>query len=177
MENDDLPVLTIHLLLDFKDEYQQLAERIKQLELHLKAWHKQSERSQRLESIPGVGLHTATAIAATIDNGQDFKNGRQFAAYLGLVPRQASSGGKERLLNISKRGDGYIRSLLIHGDRTVESHVRRRLMAGQPGGNPWVEQLLQRCHINEVAVALANKMARIAWVLLTRQEIFRRIAI
>ena len=80
----------------------------------------------------------------------------------GLVARQASSGGKARLLRISKRGDRYLRSLLIHGARTVICHIRRRLQAGQPGGNPWVEQLLQRCHPNKVAVALGNKMARIA---------------
>jgi transposase len=92
------------------------------------------------------------------------------AAYLGLVPRQASSGGKARLLGISKRGDGYLRGLLIHGARAVIYHLRRRLKASQSGGNPWVEQLLRRCHPNEVAVALANKMARIAWVLLVRNE-------
>jgi transposase len=126
--------------------------------------------SQRLASVPGIGVLTATALAATVGEGQDFRNGRQLAAYLGLVPRQASSGGKERLLGISKRGDGYLRSLLIHGARAVIHHIRRRLKAHQPGGNPWVEQLLQRCHVNEVAVALANKMARTAWVLLARNE-------
>lgn len=176
-DESQLPLLTCHLLREFKEEYQQLAERIKTLELQLKAWHQQSERSQRLESIPGIGLQTATALAATINDGQDFRNGRQLAAYLGLVPRQASSGGKERLLNISKRGDGYLRHLLIHGARAVVSHVRRRIRAGQPSGNPWVEQLLQRCHVNEVAVALANKIARIAWVVLTRKENFRRVIV
>ena len=162
------------MLTELKEEYNQFAERINNLELQLKAWHQQSERSQRLETIPGIGLQTATALAATINDGQDFRNGRQLAAYLGLVPRQASSGGKERLLNISKRGDSYLRHLLIHGARAVVSHVRRRIQAGQPGGNPWVEQLLQRCHINEVSVALANKMARVAWVLLNRKETFKR---
>lgn len=176
-DGGQLPLLTCHLLREFKEEYQQLVERIKTLELQLKAWHQQSERSQRLESIPGIGLQTATALAATINDGQDFRNGRQLAAYLGLVPRQASSGGKERLLNISKRGDGYLRQLLIHGARAVVSHVRRRIRAGQPSGNPWVEQLLQRCHVNEVAVALANKIARIAWVLLARKENFRRVIV
>ena len=83
-----------------------------------------------------------------------------------------NSGGKERLLGISKRGDGYLRSLLIHGARAVTHHIRRRQKAGRPGGNPWVEQLLQRCHINEAAVALANKMARTAWVLSFRQETY-----
>ena len=116
---------------------------------------------------------TATALAATVGAGQDFKNGRQLATYLGLVPRQASSGGKERLLGISKRGDGYLRGLLIHGARAVIHHIRRRLRIGQPGGNAWVEQLLQRCHVNEAAVALANKRARRAWVVLARNEPYR----
>lgn len=170
---NELPMLSRHLLAELKAEYDQLQSRIERLEWQLKQWHAEDDRSQRLETIPGIGLQTATALAAAIDRGQDFKNGRQLAAYLGLVPRQASSGGNERLLGMSKRGDGYLRKLLIHGARSVIRHVRRRLQLGQPGGNPWVEQLLQRCHPNEVAVALANKMARMAWVLLTRNETYR----
>ena len=165
-----LPMLTRHLLVTLKDGHDGLMVQIKHLEALLKAWHSHNALSQRLESQPGIGLLTATALAATVGDGRDFKNGRQLAAYLGLVPRQASSGGKNRLLGISKRGDGYLRSLLIHGARSVIHHIRRRLKVGQPGGNPWVEQLLQRCHVNEVAVALANKMARVAWVLLSRDE-------
>jgi len=168
-----LPMLTRHLLAELKEEYDQLVERITRLEQHLKAWHLQSDASQRLETIPGVGLLTATALAATLIDGRAFKNGRQLAAYLGLVPRQASSGGKERLLGISKRGDGYLRWLLIHGARSVIRHIQQRIKVGQSSGNPWVEQLLQRCHVNEVAVALANKMARIAWVLLARNDTYR----
>lgn len=168
-----LPMLTRHLLAELKAEHDALMERAQRLERQLKAWHSASESSQRLESIPGVGVLTATALAATVVDGQGFRNGRQLAAYLGLVPRQASSGGKDRLLNISKRGDGYLRSLLIHGARSVIRHIRRRLQAGEAGGNPWVEALLQRCHVNEAAVALANKMARVAWVLLTRNEHYR----
>jgi transposase len=165
-----LPMLARHLLAELKAEHDQLIERIEHLEGHIKAWHATNDVSQRLASIPGIGVLTATALAAVVGEGQDFRNGRQLAAYLGLVPRQASSGGKARLLRISKRGDRYLRSLLIHGARTVIYHIRRRLQAGQPSGNPWVEQLLQRCHPNEVAVALANKMARIAWVLLVKKE-------
>jgi transposase len=168
-----LPMLTRHLLAALKEQHDQLVERIKFLETQLKAWHGNDAPSQRLEGIPGVGVLTATALAAQVGDGQSFRNGRQLAAYLGLVPRQASSGGNDRLLGISKRGDGYLRGLLIHGARAVIHHVRRRLKAGQPSGNPWVEQLLKRCHINEVAVALANKMARTAWVLLARGETYR----
>ena len=129
-----LPMLTRHLLAALKEQHDQLVERIKFLETQLKAWHGNDAPSQRLEGIPGVGVLTATALAATVGEGQDFKNGRQLAAYLGLVPRQASSGGKDRLLGISKRGDGYLRSLLIHGARAVIHHIRRRLKAGRPGG-------------------------------------------
>lgn len=171
--NNALPILTRHLLAQIKSSHDELNERINNLENQLKAWHRGNEISQRLATIPGIGVMTATALAAQIGNAETFKNGRHLAAYLGLVPRQASSGGKPRLLGISKRGDGYLRSLLIHGARAVISHVRRRLNAGQASRNPWLEQLLQRCHVNEAAVALANKMARIAWVVLTRQESYQ----
>ena len=167
-----LPMLARHLLAELKAEHDQLIERTDRIEKQLKAWHANNAVSQRLASIPGIGVLTATALAATVGEGQDFKNGRQLAAYLGLVPRQSSSGGKDRLLGISKRGDSYLRSLLIHGARAVIHHIRRRLKAGKPGGNPWVEQLLQRCHVNEAAVALANKMARTSWVLLARNETY-----
>lgn len=172
LEDSDnaLPMLTRHLLAELQAEHDELIERAQRLEAQLKAWHAASEPSQRLQGVPGIGVLTATALAATVNDGQAFRNGRQLGAYLGLVPRQASSGGRDRLLGISKRGDGYLRSLLVHGARSVIRHIRRRLQAGQPGGNPWVEALLQRCHVNEAAVALANKMARIAWVLLTRNE-------
>jgi transposase len=173
--DNGLPMLTRHLLAELKAQHDLLVERVQRLETQLKAWHATNETSQRLEGIPGIGVLTATALAATVAEGKGFRNGRQLAAYLGLVPRQASSGGKARLLGISKRGDGYLRSLLSHGARAVIHPIRRRLKAGLPGGNPWVEQLLQRCHLNEVAVALANKMARVAWVLLARNERYQVI--
>ena len=170
-----LPVLTRNLLAELKEEHDQLIDRTHRLGMQLEAWHNNNEQSRRLEEIPGVGVLTATALAAAVNDAKRFRNGRQLAAYLGLVPRQASSGGRERLLGISKRGDGYLRGLLIHGARAVIHHIRRRLRAGLAGGNRWVEQLLQRCHINEVAVALANKMARTAWVLLARNERYRAV--
>lgn len=169
-----LPMLTRHLLAELKAEHDQLVERIERLEQQLAVWHANNPVSQRLITIPGIGLLTATALAATVGDGRDFRNGRQLAAYLGLVPRQASSGGKQRLLGISKRGDTYLRSLIIHGARAVISHIRRRLQAGRSGGHPWVEQLLHRCHVNEAAVALANKMARTAWVLASKNETYRQ---
>lgn len=171
--DNELPTLVRHMLAEFKAQHDELIERIDRIEQQLKAWHASDSVSQRLASIPGIGVLTATALAVTVGEGKDFSNGRQLAAYLGLVPRQASSGGKARLLGISKRGDGYLRQLLIHGARAVIHHIRRRLKAGRPSGNPWVEQLLQRCHVNETAVALANKMARTAWVLVARNETYR----
>lgn len=170
---NQLPAITRQLLWEMKEAHDQLNERIQRLECQLKAWHQNSEVSQRLMTIPGIGLLTATALAAQIDEGQDFRNGRQLAAYLGLVPRQWSSGGKPKLLGMSKRGDGYLRGLLIHGARAVIHHVNRRLKQGQPSRNPWLERLLQRCHVNEAAVALANKMARTAWALVSHREDYK----
>ncbi len=170
---NDLPMLVRDLLAQLKAEHDQLQVRIIDLEHQLNAWHKTSEASQQLASIPGIGLITATALSAIIGDVSNFKNGRQLAAYLGLVPKQWSSGGKDKLLGISKRGDAYIRSLLVHGARAVMRHIKRRLKAGQPGGNPWVEQLLQRMHTNNATVALANKMARMAWAVLAHNENYR----
>lgn len=168
-----LPPMARHLLAELKAAHDHLVGRIEALETQLQQWHRHNTASQQLAGIPGIGMLTATALAATVGEASHFKNGRQLAAYLGLVPRQASSGGKERLLGISKRGDSYVRTLLIHGARAVIQHLRRRLKAGRPGGYPWLEQLLQRCHVNEAAVALANKMARTAWALLAHHEPYR----
>jgi len=173
--DNGLPMLTRQILAEIKAEHDQLDERIKHLEQRLKVWHKQNDASQRLESIPGIGLLTATALSATIGDGGAFRNGRQLSAWLGLVPAQSSSGGKTVLLGISKRGDGYLRRLLVQGAKTVIRHIKRRLKAGLPGGNPWVERLLMRCHSNEAAVALANKMARTAWALAAHRETWRPV--
>ena len=129
-------MLVRHLLAELKAEHDQLQERIGHCEQQLKALHEASPLSQRLETIPGIGLLTATALSASVGEGQDFRNGRQLAAYHGLVPRQLSTGGKERLLDISKLGDGYLRKLLIHDDRAAIHHIRRRPEAVQAGGTP-----------------------------------------
>lgn len=170
---NDLPWMTRVLLAELKAAHDDLNRRIETLQAQIKSWHQSNEVSQRLASIPGIGLLTATALAATIGDVENFRNGRQLSAYLGLVPKQHSSGGKDRLLGISKRGDGYVRCLLVHGARAVIRHINRRLKAGQPSGNAWVERCLQRMHVNEVAVALANKMARTAWALLAHNENWR----
>jgi len=173
-ECNGLPPLSRQTLWTMWESYQQHKRQIVELEKELTIWHKDNEDSSRLAEVPGIGVHTATALVGKLGNGRTFRNGREVAAFVGLVPKQASSGGKEKLLGISKRGDGYLRRLLVQGAKSVIRHVRRRLLAGLPGGNPWVESLLERKHPNKVAIALANKMARIAWVILAREEHYRQ---
>lgn len=136
------------------------------LEKKLKAWHKHNEASRRLETIPGIGFITATALVATIGDAGQFKSGRELAAWLGLVPRQNSSGNKHRLGRISKRGDKYLRKLLVHGARTV---LRWRV-AKKEKRTIWLEGMLQRRPTNVVLVAMANKTARVVWALLNKNE-------
>lgn len=122
-------------------------------------WHRSNELSQRLETIPGIGPITASAIAATVSDASVFKSGRQLAAWLGLVPRQNSSGGKERLGGITKQGDPYIRRLLVVG----AAAVLRFSKAPKSTTAVWGAGMLSRRPYTVVAVAMANKMARIAW--------------
>jgi transposase len=124
---------------------------------------------QRLGAIPGIGPLTATALVAVVSDATHFKNGRQFAAWLGLVPRQHSTGGKARLLGISKRGDSYVRKLLIHGARATLRWVGLKT----DRRSQWVRGLIERRGKNKAAVALANKNARIAWVLLSSEQTYK----
>ena len=146
-----------------------LAEEIRELERQLMAWHRADETSQRLKTIPGIGIITATALAASVPDPSMFKSGREFAAFLGLVPRQTSSGGKDRLGRISKMGDGYLRRLLVVGATSVVRRVDRN--ASTTGA--WVRGLLERKPTRLVTVAVANKTARIAWAVLARGETYR----
>ena len=132
-----------------------------------KAWHRTNEASRRLEAIPGVGVITATALVATIGDASQFHSGRQLAAWLGLVPRQYSSGGKARLGRISKRGDGYLRRLLVHGARADLRWSRHR----KERRSVWQESLLARRPTNVVLVAMANKTARVVWAMLRRRSV------
>jgi transposase len=145
---------------------------IGKLECQIHAQHRSSEASRRLETIPGIGVIGATAIAATVTDPTVFKSGREFAAWIGLVPRQNSSGGKERLGSISKQGDRYLRRLLVVGATAVLRHARTH-----PDKHPWLMQLLARRPAKVVAVALANKIARIAWAVLARGETYRAPAL
>jgi len=167
--NEELiPALARRVLSSIAEQLRQLYLRIRELELEIMAWHKNNEQSQRLATIPGIGPITASAIVASIGDSSQFRSGRHFAAWLGLVPRQNSSGDKERLGRISKRGDKYIRRLLVIGATSVIRHARSKTSPR----NDWINQLLARRPARLVSVALANKTARIAWAVLARGDIY-----
>jgi transposase len=148
----------------------ELTHRIEQLERSIGTYRQQDEQCRRIEAIPGVGPLSSTAVLATVGDARTFRSGRQFAAFLGLVPRQSGTGGRVRLLGISKRGDPYLRTLLIHGARAVVRHSSRAGSA-QP---PWLKGLLSRRPKNVAIVALANKIARTIWALLAHGRVFDR---
>jgi transposase len=149
------------LLLRLSENLKEMDRQVGELEREIKAWHRQSEASRKLEEVPGIGPITASALVASVGDASCFNSGRQMAAWLGLVPRQHSTGGKPTLLGISKRGDTYLRTLLIHGARAVVRISERKLEA-----DSWLKRLMGRRNKNIAAVALANKNARIAWALL-----------
>jgi transposase len=140
-------------------------------ERRIHAWHRANEASRRLETTPGIGPITASALAVSIGDPSIFKNGREMAAWIGLVPQQTSSGGKERLGRISKQGDHYLRWLLVAGATTVVRHAKRRGTA-----DPWLANIIANKPTKVAAVALANKNARIAWALLSHGGTYRRPA-
>jgi transposase len=146
--------------------------RIAELDKEIVARHRADEASRRLATIPGIGPITASAIAAAVPDAKAFKSGRQFAAWLGLVPGQSSTGGRERLGRITKTGDRYIRRLLVVGATGLIRYRRRTI----PGGSDWVAGLLARKPARLVTVALANKMARIAWAILRHGGVYRHAA-
>jgi transposase len=157
---------TFRLLIErLLDHLKELDRQVNELEAQIKTSHRNSEASRKLEKIPGIGPITASALVATIGDAKNFDNGRQLAAWMGLVPAQSSSGGKTNLLGISKRGDTYLRTLLIHGARSALWAFQGKQ---DQSTNPWLQKLLGRRHLNIAAVALANKNARIVWALLAR---------
>ena len=159
-----LPGVFRQLLQRLGDHLKELDRQVAELEVQIRNWHRESDASKKLGQIPGIGPITASALVASIGDAKSFQNGRQLAAWLGLVPRQCSTGGKQVLLGISKRGDPYLRMLLIHGARAVIRVAERR--AGY--ADSWLARLLARRNSNVAAVALANKNARIVWALLTQ---------
>ncbi|CAL8472911.1 transposase [Caballeronia sp. S22] len=155
------------LIQRLMEHLKELDCQVRELEVQIQTWHRENEASCKLAKVPGIGPITASALIASIGDAKSFSNGRQLAAWLGLVPRQNSSGGKTVLLGISKRGDTYLRTLLIHGARSVIQAASRKEQKDY-----WLQRLLQRRNPNVAAVALANKNARIVWALLARSREF-----
>jgi len=164
-----LPGLARELMQGLYEELVAVDDRMAGLDQQLHVHAKQDERVQRLQQIPGIGPVTASAIVASIGDGKQFRSGRDFAAWLGIVPNQHSSGGKDRLGGISKRGDGYLRTLLIHGARSCVTHCEGKT----DRRSQWTAGLLKRRNKNIATVAVANKSARAIWAMLTRSEDYR----
>lgn len=161
-----LPAVLIDTLREQWNGLTKLDEQIAEIERRLRQWMKEDKAAKAIAEIPGVGMLTSTAAVATMGDAKVFRSGREFAAWIGLVPKQTGSGGKVNLHGISKRGDTYLRTLLIHGARSVLTHAK------EPG--PWVEQMKKRRPANVVIVALANKMARMIWAVLAHDRAYQK---
>ena len=159
---NDMGGLILGCLMELYDRFNYLDKKIVNYDQKIEGLFKSNEACQRLEKIPGIGILGATILASILGNGGGFKNGRHFAAFLGLTPKQHSSGGKERLLGISKGGDTYTRTLLIHGARAVLLRVKTKT----DKQSKWLNSLISRRGHNKAAVALANKSARTAWAVI-----------
>lgn len=162
-----LPRLARLALRGLAAELEALGKRVEEIEAAILAWHKDSEASRRLAAVPGIGPITASAIVATVGDVSNFASARHFAAWIGLVPKQNSTGGKPRQGGISKAGDRYLRRLLVLGASAVIRHTRIKAPAG------WLADLIARRPTMVAAVAQANKTARIVWALLARGESYR----
>jgi len=157
------------LISQLKHELEELANFIGEADGTMERTSRENESCRRLLAVPGIGPVTATALIAAIGNGAAFRRGREFSAWVGIVPRESSTGGKQKLLGISKRGNPYLRKLFIQGARAVMLRGTKQSVDLRT----WIENIALRKHHNVVAVALANKMARIAWVVLARGEAYR----
>jgi transposase len=164
--HDTLPDILVEGLRDQLTRIDDLQRDIEQLEKRIGAWQKQESACRAISEVPGIGKLTATALVATLGDAKTFKSGREFAAFLGLVPRQSGTGGKLRLGSISKRGDVYLRTLLIHGARSVMYHTK--------APTAWQQAIRARRPANVAAVALANKMARTAWAILAHGRTYQK---
>lgn len=161
-----MPPILFGATMEQLTRIKRLDEDLLTIEKRLTSWKKQEPACKAIAEIPGIGLLTATALVATVGNAGAFRSGREFAAFVGLVPRQSGTGGKIRLGRISKRGDPHQRTLLIHGARAVLFASKQK--------NEWVESLLKRRSINVTAVALANKIAGTAWAILAHGSKYDR---
>ena len=167
--SNELSVPFRQLIDRLTQHLKELDRQVKDFEKQIIAWHRRCGLSRKLENIPGIGPLAASALVASIADANSFDNGRQVSAWLGLVPRQHSSGGKPTLLGISKRGDAYLRTLLIHGARSAILAAQRKT----ENRNVWLANLLTRRHPNIAAVALANKNVRTAWAILAHGREFK----
>lgn len=165
-----LPGMMRELLRRLGENLQDMDRQVGELERQIVRWHRDSEPSRKLEAIAGIGALTASALVATVGDAKNFKNARQVPTWLGLVPRHEGTGGKVTMGGISKRGDVYLRTLLIHGARSVVAQAERR----PEHADEWLKKLLTRRHKNVAAVALAAKNARIAWALLAHERSYQR---
>ena len=163
-----LSLRMIALVGDARAQWAELDRRISAFDAEFVRWVKENEEARRLTTIPGVGPTIASALIAAVGKGETFEHGRDLAAWLGLVPRQFTTGGRPKLLGISKRGNKYLRRQLIHGARAALPYVAER---DTPLGR-WAKELMSRAHRNVAVVAFANKLARIAWAVLRRGERF-----
>ena len=162
--SERLPAMVIETLREQWARVAALDAEVSTIEGRLEVWHRQNAASRRIVAIPGVGILSATAAVATMDDPAAFRSGREFAAWLGRVPRHTGTGGRVRMLGISKRGDTYLRTLLIHGARSVLTNAK------EP--TAWRLRLVERRPLNVVAVALANKTARTIWALLAHDRAY-----
>jgi transposase len=167
---DTVPEPGRAVLMLLVDQLDAVEKRIDKIDAEILAWHRADSVSKRLAKIPGIGPVIATAIVATVADASLFRSGREFAAWLGLVPRQRSTGGKQRMGRITHQGDQYIRRLLIIGAQAALQRSK------DLAASAWVQGLLARCARLKVAVALANKTARIAWAVMAKGEAYRRAA-
>jgi len=167
--DDRVSSLLREILSEMNERLRLFEERLKHYDLQIAEFARTDERAGRLMAVQGVGPLTATALIAAVGDARQFRSGRELSAWLGLVPRQHSSGERVMLLGISKRGDRYLRTLLIHGARTTLRHARRK----HDPCSRWVVTLREQRGPNIATVALANKNARVLWALLTRGEEYR----
>lgn len=167
--DNGLNVLSRELFAELQDELKSIDERFKHCEQRIKKMNQGNAVCQRLDGILGIGPITASATYAAVGDGKEFKNGRHYSAWLGIVPGQHSSGGKSVLLGISKRGNSYLRTLYIHGARSVLRHSATK----QDRFSLWAQQVLARRGYNKACVAVANKIARMAWVIMARGESYQ----
>lgn len=164
-----LPAMVRTCLFALSIQLEALSRQIAILDKRLLGWSRTNETCRRLDAIPGVGPALATALVASVGDPRAFRSGRDFSAWVGLVPKQRSSGGKEKLGNITKAGDRYLRSLFCAGALAVIRYAQRR----GTGHRPWLTKLLERRPAKVAAIALANKLARMAWALMARGEAYR----